>query len=66
LLVDAGTVVITILLLCSRKWLLSYAPPCSENLKRKFIINLPNGVAIGLPTRPLFTEMELEPLFSFS
>jgi hypothetical protein len=66
LLVDAGTIVITILFLCSRKWLLSYAPLCFENLERRFIINLPNGIAIGLPTRPLLTEMELEPLFSFS
>jgi hypothetical protein len=66
LLVDVGTVGITILLLCFRKWLLSYVPPCPENLERRFITNLPNGIAIGLPTRPLFIEMELEPLFSFS
>jgi hypothetical protein len=66
LFVDVGVVVITIFLLCSRKWLLSYAPLCPQNLKSRFITNPHNGTVMELPSRSLFTEMELEPLFPFS
>jgi hypothetical protein len=64
--VNVGVVIITILLLCSRKLLLSYVPPCHENRESIFITNPPNGTVTGLPTRPLYIEMELEPFFSDS
>jgi hypothetical protein len=64
--IDVGVVIIIILLFCSRKWLLSYVPPCHENQESIFTTNPPNGFVIGLPTRPLYIEMELEPFFPTS
>jgi hypothetical protein len=66
LLVDVGADVIIILIHCSKKWLLSYVPSCHENLKITFTSSPPNGTIIGLPTRSLYTNMELEPLFFVS
>jgi hypothetical protein len=66
LAIGVGVIVVTILLLCSKKWLCSYVPPCHENFKSRFIINPLYGTIIELPTRPLYTKMELEPLFLVS
>jgi hypothetical protein len=62
--VDVG--VFTILLFCSRRWLLSYVSPCHENLESRFTTNPPNGAVTGLPTRLLYIKMELEPFFPIS
>ncbi len=50
--IDVGVVDVTILLLCSKKWLFLYVSPCRENLKSRFTINPFNGIVIGLLTRP--------------
>jgi hypothetical protein len=63
--IDVGVDVITILLHCSEEWLLSYVPLCHENLESRFTINPPNGTITGLPTKPIYINMELEPLFMF-
>jgi len=61
--IGVGATIVTILLLCSRKWLPSYVPPCHENLKSRFIIDPPNGTITGLLTMPLYIKMELGPFF---
>jgi len=62
--IDDGVVVVTILLLCSKKWLLSYAPSCLQILKTRFITSFPNGTTNGLTTNLHFTKMELQPSFT--
>jgi hypothetical protein len=64
--IDVSAHVITILFLCSRNWLLSYVPPCHENLESRFTTNPLNGVVNRLPTRLLYIEMEMEPFFPIS
>ncbi len=52
--IDDGVVVCHIILLCSRKWLLSYAPPCLQNLKTKFTTSLLNGTTNEFIINPFF------------
>ncbi len=48
--------VIIILLVCSRKWLLSYAPLSPQILETRFTTNL-NGIATRFPTSPLLIQI---------
>ncbi len=57
LLVDVGVALIIILLLYSRKHLLSNAPSCPQNLKTRLTTNPSTRIAIGLTTYPLSTEI---------
>jgi hypothetical protein len=59
LLVDACDIVVIILLLCSRKWLLSYVLLCPQNLESKFTTS-PNGTTTRLTTRPFLIEIGTE------
>jgi hypothetical protein len=69
LLVDFGATIVTILLLCFKKWLPSYVPPCHENwesIENRVIVNPRNGTVTRLLTMPFHIEMELEPFFLVS
>jgi len=66
LFIDVSVDIIIIFIHCSKKWLLSYVPSCHENLEIRFTTSPLNGIIIGLPTRSLYTNMELEPLLFVS
>ncbi len=57
--VDVGVVDVVIFLYCSKKWLLSYALMCPQNLEIRLTTNL-NGIVMRLTTNPIITEIGIE------
>jgi hypothetical protein len=59
LLIDINVVAIIILFFCSKKWSLSYAPSCPQNIEIKLPTNS-NGIATRVITSLFLIEIRIE------